>query len=178
MIRRLLVNQGKALPSANVVFEHVYDENGNLQTITAYGGGYGHGVGMSQYGAGFMGSEMYQSYDKILKHYYTGITLGTKPFILSPENKNVTQNFYLNKKKAALIVDNKYQLSELPVVINGKEKVLSLDKSVLPSKRVNRIDISRFVKFGHNSITFYYPETEGDNKALRIFAEAEARDDI
>ena len=178
VIRRLLVNQGKALPSANVVFEHVYDENGNLQTITAYGGGYGHGVGMSQYGAGFMGSEMYQSYDKILKHYYTGITLGTKPFILSPENKNVTQNFYLNKKKAALIVDNKYQLSELPVVINGKEKVLSLDKSVLPSKRVNRIDISRFVKFGHNSITFYYPETEGDNKALRIFAEAEARDDI
>ena len=178
VIRRLLVNQGKALPSANVVFEHVYDENGNLQTITAYGGGYGHGVGMSQYGAGFMGSEMYQSYDKILKHYYTGITLGTKPFILSPENKNVTQNFYLNKKKAALIVDNKYQLSELPVVINSKEKVLSLDKSVLPSKRVNRIDISRFVKFGHNSITFYYPETEGDNKALRIFAEAEARDDI
>ena len=178
VIRRLLVNQGKALPSANVVFEHVYDENGNLQTITAYGGGYGHGVGMSQYGAGFMGSEMYQSYDKILKHYYAGITLGTKPFILSPENKNVTQNFYLNKKKAALIVDNKYQLSELPVVINGKEKVLSLDKSVLPSKRVNRIDISRFVKFGHNSITFYYPETEGDNKALRIFVEAEARDDI
>ena len=178
VIRRLLVNQGKALPSANVVFEHVYDENGNLQTITAYGGGYGHGVGMSQYGAGFMGSEMYQSYDKILKHYYTGITLGTKPFILSPENKNVTQNFYLNKKKAALIVDNKYQLSELPVVINGKEKVLSLDKSVLPSKRVNRIDISRFVKFGHNSITFYYPETEADNKALRIFAEAEACDDI
>ena len=70
-----------------------------------------------------MGSEMYQSYDKILKHYYSGITLGTKPFILSFENKNVTQNFYLNKRKANLIVDNKYQLSELPVVINGKENV-------------------------------------------------------
>lgn len=178
VIRRLLVNQGKALPSANVVFEHQWDENGNLLTITAYGGGYGHGVGMSQYGAGFMGSEMHQSYDKILKHYYSGITLATKPFILSPENKNVTQNFYLNKKKAALIIDNKYQLSELPVIINGKEKTFQLEKSVLPAKRVNRIDISRFVKFGRNSITFYYPETEGDNKALRIFAEAEARDDI
>ena len=177
VIRRLLVNQGKALPSANVVFEHQWDADGNLLTVTAYGGGYGHGVGMSQYGAGFMGSEMYQSYDKILKHYYSGITLGTKPFILSFENKNVTQNFYLNKRKANLIVDNKYQLSELPVVINGKEKIISLDKSVLPSKRVNRIDISRFVKFGHNSVTFYYPENEGENKALRIFIEAEERDD-
>ena len=76
-----------------------------------------------------------------------------------------------------MIVDNKYQLSELPVVINGKEKIISLDKSVLPSKRVNRIDISRFVKFGHNSVTFYYPENEGENKALRIFIEAEERDD-
>ena len=35
VIRRLLVNQGKAIPSANVVFEHVYDENGNWQTVTA-----------------------------------------------------------------------------------------------------------------------------------------------
>ena len=178
VIRRTFSNQGKALPSANVVFEQQWDADGNLLTITAYGGGYGHGVGMSQYGAGFMGSEMYQSYDKILKHYYSGITLATKPFILSAENKSVTQNFYLNKKKANLIIDNKYQLTELPVIINGKEKIFELEKSVLPSKRVNRINISRFVKFGHNTITFYYPEIEGDNKALRIFVEAEERDDI
>lgn len=178
VIRRTFVNQGKALPSANVVFENIKDENGNLVSINAFGGGYGHGVGMSQYGAGFMGSEMYQSYDKILKHYYTGITLATKPFILSYENKQVTQNFYLNKRKAALIIDNKYQLSELPVIINGKEKTFTLEKSMLPNRRVNRIDITRFIKHGHNSITFYYPEIEGDNKALRIFVEVEERDDI
>lgn len=178
VIRRTFVNQGKALPSANVVFENIKDENGNLVSINAFGGGYGHGVGMSQYGAGFMGSEMYQSYDKILKHYYTGITLATKPFILSYENKQITQNFYLNKRKAALIIDNKYQLSELPVIINGKEKTFTLEKSMLPNRRVNRIDITRFIKHGYNSITFYYPEIEGDNKALRIFVEVEERDDI
>ena len=36
--------------------------------------GYGHGVGMSQYGANGMAKEGY-TYDKILKHYYTGIEI-------------------------------------------------------------------------------------------------------
>ena len=52
VIRRLLTKDGKALPSANVVFEHEYNDNGDLIYIKAYGGGFGHGVGMSQYGAG------------------------------------------------------------------------------------------------------------------------------
>ena len=38
--------------------------------------GYGHGVGMSQYGANAMAREG-ASYQEILLHYYTGITLGT-----------------------------------------------------------------------------------------------------
>lgn len=36
--------------------------------------GYGHGVGMSQYGANFMAQKGY-SYEEILKKYYTGISL-------------------------------------------------------------------------------------------------------
>lgn len=36
--------------------------------------GFGHGVGMSQYGAGEMAKEGY-SYDQILKHYYTGVSI-------------------------------------------------------------------------------------------------------
>lgn len=36
--------------------------------------GYGHGVGLSQWGAGKM-AELGYSYDKILKHYYTGIEI-------------------------------------------------------------------------------------------------------
>ena len=64
VIRRLITKDGKALPSANVVFDNEYDENGLLTSIHAYGGGFGHGVGLSQYGAGFMGSEMHIPYDK------------------------------------------------------------------------------------------------------------------
>lgn len=40
----------------------------------AYGGGYGHGVGMSQTGAVGM-AERGKTYDEILKHYYQGIDL-------------------------------------------------------------------------------------------------------
>ena len=37
--------------------------------------GYGHGVGMSQYGANYMAKEGY-TYDEILKYYYDGIEIG------------------------------------------------------------------------------------------------------
>jgi SpoIID/LytB domain protein len=40
----------------------------------AYGGGWGHGVGLSQTGAAGM-AEKGKSYEEILKHYYQGITL-------------------------------------------------------------------------------------------------------
>lgn len=39
--------------------------------------GYGHGVGMSQYGANGMAKEGY-TYKQILTHYYTGISIGQK----------------------------------------------------------------------------------------------------
>ncbi len=177
VIRRLLTNNGKALPSANVVFEHEYDEDGNLLSVKAFGGGYGHGVGLSQYGAGFMATELKMPYDKILKHYYTGITLATKPIILSPANgkKVVAQSFYTKNKHAELIIDNKYQLSHFLVNINGKEKDIELSKNFF--KRAERVDISKFIKNGRNTITFYYPEDEDSNKGLRLFVELVGKDD-
>lgn len=47
-------------------------ENGNKVTIKTKG--YGHGVGMSQYGAQGMAKSGY-TYDQILKHYYTGVEI-------------------------------------------------------------------------------------------------------
>ena len=55
--------------------------NGNLQgetvwgDFTVYGKGFGHGVGMSQSGAKGMAKAGFD-YVSILKHYYTGITVG------------------------------------------------------------------------------------------------------
>lgn len=177
VVRRLLTNQGKALPSANVVFEHQYDDNANLLSVTAFGGGYGHGVGLSQYGAGFMALELKMPYEKILKHYYTDITLATKPVILSSANNQnvVSQSFYTKNKHAELVIDNKYQLSHFSVNINGKEKDINLSKNFF--NRVERIDISKYLKNGRNTITFYYPTDEDGNKGLRLFVELVGKDD-
>ena len=49
--------------------------NNSFASITTRG--YGHGVGMSQYGANGMASSGY-SYDRILKYYYTGVELVKK----------------------------------------------------------------------------------------------------
>lgn len=43
--------------------------------LTLYGKGYGHGLGMSQWGAYTM-AESGENYETILKHYFTGTTLG------------------------------------------------------------------------------------------------------
>lgn len=51
-------------------FTYEETEDGWLFTVH----GYGHGVGMSQYGANHMAKNGY-TYDKILTHYYTGVTL-------------------------------------------------------------------------------------------------------
>lgn len=51
-----------------------YGSNGRVASYSFIGRGWGHGVGMCQYGAFGLG-KMGLKYDAILKHYYTGIDL-------------------------------------------------------------------------------------------------------
>ena len=48
------------------------------ETVTFFVTGFGHGVGMSQYGANTM-AQAGKSYEEILLHYYTGVTVETCP---------------------------------------------------------------------------------------------------
>ncbi len=181
VIRRLMTNNGKALPSANVVFDNILDENGNLTGVYAYGGGFGHGVGLSQYGAGFMGSELHKSYDKILQHYYSGVTLATKPVILSTNASQIIaeQSFYAPQNQAKIIIDNKFGVSKLIVDINGKEQLFDMPKDLFGYKRNVEIDISKHIKIGRNTIKFSSPdlETSAFNKGVRLYVElVEKRD--
>ena len=59
----------KMLPSAYFVM----DKKG--KNVVLQGGGYGHGVGLSQNGAKAM-ADIGKSFDEIIKHYYTGVELG------------------------------------------------------------------------------------------------------
>lgn len=168
VIRRLITKDGKALPSANVVFEHEYDENGGLISIKAYGGGFGHGVGMSQYGAGFMAKELGKTYDEILKHYYSDISLATQPDILSSmvgQNKSV-KTFWSNNGKANIVVDNKYGLEYLDATINGYDEKILFDIE----ERTNVVDISKYLREGVNTVTLFYPVEQGA-KAVKYYIE-------
>lgn len=53
-------------------FKVMYSKKVNLIEIETYG--YGHGVGMSQWGANGMGKAG-KNYKEILKHYYTGVEI-------------------------------------------------------------------------------------------------------
>ncbi|MCS6266800.1 MAG: SpoIID/LytB domain-containing protein [Vampirovibrio sp.] len=82
-IRKAFTKEGKALPSATIVFSHLTSPATattptQLTGITVDGAGFGHGVGMSQFGASRM-SELGFSFDKIIQHYYPNTTLGTLP---------------------------------------------------------------------------------------------------
>lgn len=67
------VNNMSMLPSAFFVEDK--KTSGKKTVFSFKGGGYGHGVGMSQNGAKAM-ADSGESYDEILKHYYKGIEIG------------------------------------------------------------------------------------------------------
>ncbi|MCL2538971.1 MAG: competence/damage-inducible protein A [Oscillospiraceae bacterium] len=59
----------------SAAFSHSYDPDAARFTITT--SGYGHGVGMSQYGANFYARYEGMGYQQILSHYYTGVSFGS-----------------------------------------------------------------------------------------------------
>lgn len=62
------------LPSAFAAFEVERNEEGEITRVIISGGGSGHGVGMSQYGAAGM-ARMGRDFMEILQHYYPGTEL-------------------------------------------------------------------------------------------------------
>lgn len=178
VIRRLIQKNGVSLPSANIVFENLYDADKKLNKVIIYGGGFGHGVGMSQFGAGFMATSLHKTFDKILKRYYTGITISTIPIILSDDEGQKTANlkFYAPYKKAILVVDNKYQIKEFSANINNVNVTFPLVTSVIPFNRMSRIDISPYIRQGKNSAVFNFPPNE-KNKGIRLYIELVEKDE-
>ena len=64
------------LPSAFFAPDITYNNQEQLKQIVLYGGGFGHGVGMSQDGVRGM-AEMGYTYDVILKHFYKNVEIVT-----------------------------------------------------------------------------------------------------
>lgn len=156
VIRRLFTKDGKALPSANVVFKCDTDSFEEITQITAYGGGYGHGVGMSQYGASYMAKELKKDFIEILKHYYTGIYLGTQPVDI--DDKPVQQTFYSPSDKALIMIQDRKNLSNLQININGK--TCNFDLSKYMNIQRCELDISPYIRKEKTNTIIYVPANQ------------------
>ena len=172
VVRRIFQKNGVALPSANVVFDHIFDEDGNLERIIAYGGGFGHGVGMSQFGAGFMAKSLNRNFIDILRRYYFDITISTVPQTIT--NKPVDVTFYAPHHHAVLVINNECQFKDLIADINGHQVDLHLDKKLFSSEL--RIDISKHIKKVKNDIILSLPKYE-TGKNLKFYVELVKKDD-
>ena len=119
------------------------------------GGGFGHGVGMSQFGASNL-AKMGKKYPEILKHYYTGINISTVPkeVLYNEHNMSYKTEFYFddeNFKEAYLIINNDRNVDLFPIKINEFE---FLDTTSASRNKLVKINITQYLKSGLNVINF------------------------
>lgn len=174
-IRRLFEKNGKMLPSANIVFLNQYDEQGMLSGVNSYGGGLGHGVGMSQFGAGYLSSVGF-SFDKILKHYYEGVSLGSIPaFISSDLTSPVFKEVYSPIPCLRLNITNIDKPEHLILSVNGT----LLEIPDLKKKRnLVKVNLDKFAIKGNNVIVYYPLERLDNGKSVKVWAEIFEADKI
>ncbi|MEB3244368.1 MAG: SpoIID/LytB domain-containing protein [Vampirovibrionales bacterium] len=132
LIRRVFAHNGKMLPSANIVLSSlsrpVSNGFGNtptmvVESVKAQGGGFGHGVGMSQYGAGWLGRKGGYSYARILQHYYDGTAIGTLPLYANDNTAQpVMQEFRSIEPTAQAVLHIKTQQNGLLGLAGGKSQ--------------------------------------------------------
>jgi stage II sporulation protein D len=156
-IRRLMTKAGKALPSANIVIDKLTDSSGNITGIKVHGGGFGHGVGMSQYGAKNMAGKGFR-FEQILQHYYTGVALGTVPAFLTAADcsRPLRVDFFAPEGKGILHVENE-GVDTIVVQLNGK--MLTFDHQPEVFSHV-KFDVSHHLNPGKNEVIFYPPSLE------------------
>ena len=142
VIRRCFQKNGISLPSANFVISKI---DAVTPVYKFSGGGFGHGVGLSQWGAGKMASLGY-TFDQILQHYYQGIKLATLPVKVHGNGKYIERVFYCNVDEAKLVIKNPNKISKIKITINDEDDVIKLkDENVT-------LDISKHICRGENKI--------------------------
>ncbi len=167
VLRRLFKKSGRALPSANFICDSYIDENGNTK-IKFTGGGFGHGVGMSQFGAGKMCEKGYNFVD-ILEHYYSGTTVGTLPVKITSEyGKNkAKQSFFVSSGLSAEIVFSEISgLDKINIQVNGMEAKTEFGTFF---NRKTTFDITQYIKEGENVVDIEIPAEYNDAKAVTYY---------
>ena len=111
-----------SLPSAYLALE---DDGGY---INIYGGGFGHGVGMSQFAAGTL-TKNGESYKNVLKRYYTDVKLSTVESVLGKDKEikvGITTNGSLEHGRLTIFSsENKVQIynEDIDVTVGENERI-------------------------------------------------------
>lgn len=179
-IRRVIKKNGAMLPSANFYIETKGKESLKKNeepleeeriappifnffeidekypvSFKFIGGGFGHGVGMSQFGA-YNLARLGKKYPDILRHYYTSINLSTIPRTVLFNEYNVfyKTEFYYDPttfKNVYLYINNSKNVSEFPFKINDYD--FNSTKGIANNK-VIKINITQYLKQGLNTVSF------------------------
>jgi peptidoglycan hydrolase-like amidase len=138
-------------PSA---FDVIENGDGTVNRLIVYGGGWGHNLGMSQYGAHGRGKAG-QSFLEILKAYYTSVDIGSYPIDIgrSPGTGAPTlrQEFVAPNALGTLEI-RATGLKGLRVHLNELYD-LSFDEATLAAGVV-RVDVSSYLLAGTNVIQY------------------------
>lgn len=172
----------ETLPQENenngiISFFDFSSENKYPKSFKIIGGGFGHGVGMSQYGAYGL-AKMGKKYPEILNHYYTDIKISTVPKTVQIVDYNLDSKteFYFEPdiyNKAYLFINNTRGVDEFPFKINDIEFNQTAE---IANKKVVKINITQYLKKGLNIIDF--APLARDNKNKHIIYRVELKDEL
>lgn len=128
--------------------------DGTVSLVTVYGGGWGHNLGMSQYGAHGRGKSG-QTFIEVLKAYYTGVEIGSYPIDIGREPGSgppVLQQQFFAPSQAGTLEIRPVDLEGLRVHINGLYD-LRFDAAELAADVVS-VDVSPYLVPGLNVIQY------------------------
>ena len=143
------------------VLEVTKNADGTVSQVTAWGGGWGHNTGMSQYGSQGR-ARAGQTFLQILKAYYTGVDIGSYPIDIGREPGSgppaLRQEFYAPNAGGTLYVRNA-TMRKLRVHVNETYDI-ALDEDELADGEAS-VDLSGYLVPGLNLIQ-YNPVGQGE----------------
>jgi hypothetical protein len=134
--------------------DQIKNPDGSVSLVTVYGGGWGHNLGMSQYGAHGRG-KLGQDFIEILQAYYSGADIGSYPIDIGrgPGTGPATlRQQFVAPSSAGVLYIRPVDLEGLRVHVNELHD-LSFDEAQLASGLVS-VDLSPYLVPGVNVIQY------------------------
>ncbi|PYT00483.1 MAG: hypothetical protein DMF63_07920 [Acidobacteria bacterium] len=136
------------------IIEPVMNADGTLNSLISTGGGWGHNVGMSQYGSHGRGLAG-QNFLQILKTYYQGVDVGSYPITIGRDPgtgpPTLFQEFYAPNAQGTLVVRATPDLKKLVVHVNDYDFMITGDQL---ASGLFTMDISPYLVQGVNTIKY------------------------